>query len=91
MEGGDAYAKFKLASSPVGGGGAGSFYFNSPVALKGKEVTSMKYRWENRKQMADVRGMGLWAHAGWFVGAIFAVLGIIADAANVTLGLESTS
>jgi len=51
----------------------------------------MKYRWENRKQMADVRVTGLWAHAGWFVGAIFAVLGIIADAANVSLGLEPTS
>ena len=51
----------------------------------------MKYRWENRKQMADVRVAGLWGHTGWFLGAIFAVLGIIGDAANVTLGLEPTS
>ncbi|MBN2187652.1 MAG: hypothetical protein JW732_09450 [Dehalococcoidia bacterium] len=51
----------------------------------------MKYRWENRKQMADVRVVGLWGHAGFFLGAIFAVLGIIGDAANVTLGLEPTS
>jgi len=51
----------------------------------------MKYHWEGRKRMADVRGMGLWAHAGWFLAAVFAVLGIIGDAANVTLGLEPTS
>lgn len=51
----------------------------------------MKYRWEDRKRMADVRVAGLGGHTGWFLGAIFAVLGIIADAANVTLGLEPTS
>jgi len=51
----------------------------------------MKYRWEDRKQMADVRVAGLWGHICWFLGAIFAVLGIIGDAANVTLGLEPTS
>lgn len=49
------------------------------------------YHWEKREHMADVRGMGLWAHVGWFVAALFALLGIIGDAANVTLGLEATS
>jgi len=49
------------------------------------------YRWEDRKQMSDVRVAGMAAHVGWFIGAIFAVLGIIGDAANVTLGLEPTS
>jgi len=51
----------------------------------------MKYHWERHDRMADVRGMGLWAHVGWFVAALFALLGIIGDAANVTLGLEATS
>jgi hypothetical protein len=35
--------------------------------------------------------MGLMGHITLFLGIIFAVLGIIADAANVTLGLEPTS
>lgn len=51
----------------------------------------MKYHWEKREHMADVRVMGLWGHVGWFVAALFALLGIIGDAANVTLGLEATS
>jgi len=33
QEGGDAYAKVRLASSPAGGGGVGLFYFNSPIGL----------------------------------------------------------
>jgi len=49
------------------------------------------YHWEKRERMADVRVMGLWGHTCWFVGALFALLGIIGDAANVTLGLEATS
>jgi len=51
----------------------------------------MSYHWEKRECMADVRGMGMWGHVGWFIGALFALLGIIGDAANVTLGLEATS
>ena len=51
----------------------------------------MKYRWEDRKQLADVRGTGMAAHVGWFLGVIFALLGIIGDAANVNLGLEPIS
>jgi hypothetical protein len=49
------------------------------------------YRWEDRKQMSDVRVVGLWAHVGWFLGVIFALLGIIGDAANVAIGLEPIS
>jgi len=49
------------------------------------------YHWEDRKQVSDVRKMGLWAHAGWFIGVIFAVIGIIGDAANVAVGLEPIS
>jgi len=49
------------------------------------------YHWENRKRMSDVRVMGLWGHAGWFIAVIFAVIGIIGDAANVAVGLEPMS
>ena len=47
----------------------------------------MPYHWENREKIADVRTSGLWGHVCWFLGAIFAILGIIADATNGTLGL----
>jgi len=49
------------------------------------------YHWENRKKMSDVRGMGLWGHVGWCIAVIFAVIGIIGDAANVAVGLEPMS
>jgi hypothetical protein len=47
---------------------------------------------EDREEMKKTLSpMGLMGHVTLFLGIIFAVLGIIADAANVTLGLESTS
>jgi hypothetical protein len=47
---------------------------------------------ENRGAMEKTLSpMGLMGHVTLFLGIIFAVLGIIADAANVALGLESTS
>ena len=49
------------------------------------------YRWEKRKQMSDVRVAGLWGHTGLFIAVIFAVIGIIGDAANVAVGLEPMS
>ena len=33
----------------------------------------------------------MWGGACWILGAIFAILGVIADAINGTLGLESAS
>ena len=51
-----------------------------------------KRHWEDREKLkAGLRSTGAWGHYCWFLGMIFAVLGIIADAANVTLGLTSTS
>ena len=51
-----------------------------------------KRHWEDRERIkASLRSVGMSAHICWFLGVIFAVLGIIADAANVTLGLESVS
>ena len=52
----------------------------------------MPRHWEDREQIKSSLGkMGKHAHFWWFLGAVFAVLGIIGDAANITLGLESTS
>jgi len=37
-EGGDAYGSPRVASSPVGGGEAGSFHFSSPLDLIKRRV-----------------------------------------------------
>ena len=48
--------------------------------------------WENREFIkARLGSSGMGAHVCFVLGIIFAVLGIIADAANVTLGLTSVS
>jgi hypothetical protein len=64
--------------------------------VRRKEVTFMRKPWEkpfeSRKEMVSALStMGLMGHVTLFLGIIFAVLGIIADAANVALGLEATS
>jgi len=47
---------------------------------------------ENREEIrTTLSPMGLMGHVSFFLGIIFAVLGIVADAANVALGLEPTS
>ena len=52
----------------------------------------MPYHWEVREKLIAGRGSnGMSGHICWFLAALFAVLGIIADAANITLGLESMS
>ena len=52
----------------------------------------MPYHWESRENMkASIRTSGLWGHILWFLGAIFAILGIIGDATNTNLGLEPLS
>jgi ABC-type amino acid transport system permease subunit len=43
---------------------------------------------EMRKTLST---MGLGFHISYWLGIIFAVIGVIGDAANITLGLESTS
>ena len=48
--------------------------------------------WENREFIkARLGSSGMGSHVCFFLGIVFAVLGIIADAANVTLGLTSVS
>ncbi len=48
--------------------------------------------WKNHKFIVGKGNMWMmWGGACWILGAIFAILGIIADAINDTLGLEPTS
>jgi hypothetical protein len=51
----------------------------------------MPYRFEDRKKMAEVRTPGLWAHVCWFLGAVFAIIGIIAAAIDASIGLGATN
>jgi hypothetical protein len=74
----------------------GGFRFSSPIGLIKKEVTSMKNPWEkpfeDREEMKKTLSpMGMMGHVTLFLGIIFAVLGVIAGAANMALGLGSTS
>ena len=51
-----------------------------------------KRSWEDREKLvASLGGQGMVGHILWFAAVLFAVLGIIGDAANITLGLESIS
>jgi hypothetical protein len=47
----------------------------------------MPYRWEIREKLADVRSAGLWGHACYFLGAIFAIIGVISAATGNDIGL----
>ena len=52
----------------------------------------MARHWEDREKMiASLSGNGMVGHVCWFLAAIFAILGVIADAVNATLGLEPIS
>ncbi|MFC1952023.1 hypothetical protein ACFLV8_00090 [Chloroflexota bacterium] len=52
----------------------------------------MAYHWEDREKLkASLGSAGLWGHTCWFLGVIFAVLGVIADAVNINLGLTPIS
>ena len=49
-------------------------------------------RWKDHKWIISGGGRSVvWGGACWILGAVFAVLGVIADAINGTLGLESAS
>ena len=52
----------------------------------------MTRHWEDREKLkAGIGGAGLYGHVFWFAGAVFAVLGVVADAMNSPIGLEATS
>ena len=50
----------------------------------------MPYHWEDREKLKTcVFREGMLGHVLWILGVIFAVLGVIADATNGTLGLTA--
>lgn len=52
----------------------------------------MARHWEDREKIrASLGKNGWWGHILWFLAVIFAILGVIADAVNATLGLEPIS
>ena len=52
----------------------------------------MTQHWADREKMkANLSASGRMGHIYWFIAIIFAIVGIIGDAANVTLGLEPAS
>jgi hypothetical protein len=52
----------------------------------------MPSRYEDREKVRNsIRSSGLWGDVCWFLSVIFAILGIIGDAINATLGLEPMS
>lgn len=52
----------------------------------------MSERWKSREWIVSSGNrMTMSGSACWILGAVFAVLGIIADAMNVSLGLEVTT
>ncbi len=51
----------------------------------------MPYRWEKREEVADVRLSGLCGHICWYLGAIFAIIGIIAAATGAAIGLGAVT
>ena len=52
----------------------------------------MVKHWKDRKWILGKGGMwAAWGGACWILGAVFAVLGVIGEAMNVTLGLGPVS
>jgi hypothetical protein len=52
----------------------------------------MVRHWEDREYLKKgIGSAGLWGHIFWFLGLIFAVLGVIWDAMGFTRGLTSMS
>jgi len=48
----------------------------------------MPYRFEDREKVRNsIRSAGLWGHVCWFLGIIFAIIGIIAGATDAAIGL----
>ena len=52
----------------------------------------MTSHWEDHEKVrAGVGPAGKMGHVCWFLGVLFALLGVIADAANTSVGLEAIS
>lgn len=69
---------------------------NHSIILSSKRMREVKKempkRYEDRKKIVDGLGsMGSMGHILWFLSVIFAVLGVIWDAMDITYGLTSMS
>jgi hypothetical protein len=52
----------------------------------------MPYPWEKRDYLkAGIGSSGLWGHVFWLLGLVFAILGVVSDAINITIGIEPLS
>jgi hypothetical protein len=52
----------------------------------------MPNRYEDREKVkAGIRSSGLWGDICWFLGIVFAILGIIAAAMDAPIGLGATN
>jgi len=52
----------------------------------------MVKHWEDREYLKKgIGSAGLWGHFFWFLGIIFAILGVISDVTGRALGLTSMS
>ena len=52
----------------------------------------MARHYEDREKIrAGIGSQGAYGHYLWFAAVLFVILGIIGDAANVTIGLSATS
>ena len=52
----------------------------------------MVRHWEDREYLKKgIGSAGMWGHILWFLGLIFAVLGVTWDAMDITFGLTSMS
>jgi len=52
----------------------------------------MARHWDDKEKLrAGVGGAGLYGHVFWFAGALFALLGVLADILNTSVGLDATS
>jgi ABC-type xylose transport system permease subunit len=52
----------------------------------------MPYRFEDREKVrTSLRSAGLWGHVCWFLGIVFAIIGIIAAAMDAAIGLGATN
>jgi hypothetical protein len=69
------------------------YIFYISLNLKGGEILERPWAkpFESREEaMKTLDQMGAMFHVCYWLGIIFAVIGVIGDAANITLGLSST-
>ena len=63
---------------------------NTKILNTKKEVITVKFPFEDREVVrSSIRWAGLMTHILWLLGAIFAIIGIVAGAIDARIGLEA--